>query len=152
MELKDQFEKYYNSIMEEDVARCIVYAWTLMVIADTKIEPVELEALKNFARTNNITSPFNKNNWLPETVGEALNVYSVEGMDAIFDVIKEVITKTDTDTKRFLLYSLIELACVDGDFAQQEVDVLNRMVEIMEVSKVDLLKIGMLYATYKQKK
>ena len=97
-----------------------------------------------------ITQQFNQENWLSETVGEALNVYKTEGEETLFSIIDELLCNTSVNTKRILLYSLMQLACVDEDFSDRELDVLNRIVELLAISRRDVLMMGMLYATYKQ--
>ena len=149
MGLREQFEKY-DIITDQDVARGVVYAWTVVIVADARVEQVELNALENFARVHNITQQFNQENWLSETVGEALNVYKTEGEETLFSIIEELLSNTSVNTKRILLYSLMQLACVDGDFADRELDVLNRIVELLAIDRRDVLMMGMLYATYKQ--
>jgi uncharacterized tellurite resistance protein B-like protein len=149
MGVKEQFEKY-DIITDQDVARGVVYAWTAVIVADARVEQVELNALENFARVHNITQQFNQENWLSETVGEALNVYKTEGEETLFSIIEELLSNTSVNTKRILLYSLMQLACVDGDFTDQELDVLNRIVELLAISRRDVLMMGILYATYKQ--
>lgn len=149
MGLREQFEKY-DIITDQDVARGVVYAWTVVIVADARVEQVELNALENFARVHNITQQFNQENWLSETVGEALNVYRTEGEETLFSIIEELLSNTSVNTKRILLYSLMQLACVDGDFADRELDVLNRIVELLAIDRRDVLMMGMLYATYKQ--
>ena len=41
MGLREQFEKY-DIITDQDVARGIVYAWTVLVVADARVEQVIL--------------------------------------------------------------------------------------------------------------
>jgi len=149
MGLREQFEKY-DIITDEDIARAIVYSWTLMVIADARVEQCELKALQRFAKAHQVTQLFNRENWLGDTVGEALNVFHAEGQDSLLAVIKEQLKNASVENKRVLLYSLTKLACVDGDFHERELDLLDRMVELMGISKRDLLMISMLYATYHQ--
>ncbi|MCP5105206.1 MAG: hypothetical protein GY950_17590 [bacterium] len=146
MGLREQFEKY-DIITDEDIARGIVYAWTTMVVADNRVEQVEMDALKKFARVHNITQKFNQADWLSHTVGEALNVHKTEGEDSLFAIIEELLGNTNCENKRILLYTLMELACVDCDFTDQELDVLNRIVELLDISRRDVLMMGMLYAT-----
>ncbi len=146
MGLREQFEKY-NIITDEDIARGIVYAWTLMVVADAKVEQVELKALEEFVKTHDATQRFNKNDWLSDGVGEALNVYRTEGEDALYAVIKEMLDNTGKETKRRLLFSLMELACVDGDFDNRELDVLHRIVTSLQIELKDAIMMGMLFAT-----
>jgi uncharacterized tellurite resistance protein B-like protein len=150
MGLREQFEKY-DIITDQDIARGVVYAWTIMVVADARVEQVELNALEIFANVHNITQPFNQADWLSETVGEALNVYRTEGEETLFSIIEELLSNTCVNDKRVLLYTLMQLACVDGDFTDRELDVLNRIVELLAISRRDVLLIGILYATYKQK-
>jgi uncharacterized tellurite resistance protein B-like protein len=147
--LREQFEKY-DIITDEDIARGIVYAWTAMVVADSKVEQVELNAMEDFAKIHTITQPFNQGDWLCQTVGEALNVYNAEGAETLFPIIKEQLKNTNQSNKRILLYTLMQLACVDGDFTDKELDVLNRMVEILDINRRDVLMLGMLFATYKE--
>ncbi len=149
MGLREQFERY-DIITDEDIARGIVYAWTLMVVADAKVERVELKALECFAKVHHLTQPFNQANWLSDTVGEALNVYKTEGEKSLLSIIEELLINTSVENKRVLLYSLMQMACVDGDFTDQELDVMDRMVELLGLSTRDVLMMGMLYATYKQ--
>ena len=150
MGLREQFEKY-DVITDEDIARGIVYAWTLMVVADEKVKQSEMNALENFAAVHEITQPFSRPDWLSDTVGEALNVYKTEGQDALFTVVAELLTNTNPDTRRVLFYTLMQLACVDGDFTDRELDVLNRTAEMLDIGKRDVLMMGMLYATYKDR-
>jgi uncharacterized tellurite resistance protein B-like protein len=149
MGLREQFEKY-DIITDQEVARGVVYAWTVLVVADARVEQVELNALESFAKVHNITQQFNQENWLSETVGEALNVYKTEGEETLFSIIEEVLGNTSVNTKRILIYSLMQLACVDEDFSDRELDVLNQIVELLGISRRDVLMMGMLYATYKQ--
>ncbi len=149
MGLKEQFEKY-DMITDEDIARAIIYAWTLMVVADARVEQAELKALERFAKAHKLTQQFNQDSWLEDTVGEALNVYNTEGLESLLTVIKEQMGSSSIETKRLLLYSLTKLACVDGEFCDRELDLLNRIVELLGISKRDLLMISMLYATYNQ--
>lgn len=148
MGLKEQFEKY-EVIKGEDVARGIVYAWTAMVVADDKVAQEELEALERFARIHNLTQPFNSEEWLGKTVGEALSVYKTEGMNTLFSIIEELLANTTTHAKQVLLYSLMEISCVDEECCDREIEVLNRMVELLDISRQDVLMMGMLFATYK---
>ena len=150
MGLREQFEKY-DVITDEDIARGIVYAWTLMVVADEKVKQSEMNALENFAAVHDVTKPFSRPDWLSETVGEALNVYKTEGQDALFTVVEELLTNTSPDARRVLFYTLMQLACVDGDFTDRELDVLNRIAELLDIGKRDMLMMGMLYATYKDR-
>jgi len=149
MGLREQFEKY-DIITDQDIARGVVYVWTVVVVADARVEQVELNALENFARVHNITQQFNQENWLSETVGEALNVLKTEGEETLLSIIDELLCNTSVNTKLILLYSLMQLACEDEDFADRELDVLNRIVELLAISRRDVLMMGMLYATYKQ--
>ncbi|NIM13585.1 MAG: hypothetical protein GTO45_15835 [Candidatus Aminicenantes bacterium] len=150
MGLREQFEKY-DVITDEDIARGIVYAWTAMVVADARIEPAELNALESFAKAHNITQEFNQEEWLTETVGEALSVYKAEGPETLLAIIQKQLNHTSVESKRLLLYSLMQLACVDGDFDDRELDVLNRVVELLDISRRDVLMMGMLFATFKQR-
>jgi uncharacterized tellurite resistance protein B-like protein len=95
-----------------------------------------------------LTQQYNQGPWLDDTVGEALNVYNAEGIESLLTVIKDQMGSASVETKRLLLYSLTKLACVDGDFCDRELDLLNRIVDLLGVSKRDLLMICMLYATY----
>jgi tellurite resistance protein len=150
MGLREQFEKY-DIITDEDIARGIVYAWIVIVLADAKVESVELMALERFAKIHNITRQFNQEEWLSNTVGEALSVYKSEGMDTLLAVIQELLDNTSIDTKRILLFSLMQLACIDGDFTQPELDMLNQVVELLDISRGDVLMMGMLFATYRER-
>lgn len=146
MGLKEQFEKY-NIITDEDIARGIVYAWTLMVVADAKVEQIELKTMEHFACSHRATHQFNCPDWLSEVVGEALNVYKAEGPDTLLGIIQDMLINTNRETKEVLIYTLMQLAHVDGDFTNRELDVLYRMVETLDICRRDVLKIGMLYAT-----
>ncbi|MCP4214498.1 MAG: hypothetical protein GY765_07565 [bacterium] len=147
MGFREQFEEY-NIITDEDTARGIIYAWALVLVADTKIEQDELKNLEDFARLNNISPQFKNAAWLSKTVDEALGVYKAEGAEIIFTILKEVLGDISDNTKRLLLYSLMQLAAVDGDFDERELDALARIVETLEISKRDTLMMGMLNATY----
>lgn len=142
MGLREQFENF-EIITDEGIARGIVYAWVVMVVADARVERAELDALERFAKVHNITQQFNRENWLSDTVGEALNVYQTEGQESLFSVMEELLNHTGSDTKRVLLFSLMHLACVDGDFTERELDALNRIAEILEISRRDVLMVGM---------
>ena len=98
------------------------------------------------------TKDFNRSEWLSEAVGEALNVYKTEGQEAILAIIQDLLTNTSKETKKVLIYTLMQLAYVDGDFTDRELDVLYRMVELLDVSRKDLVMIGMMYATKSQPK
>lgn len=148
MGLRKEFEKI-DIITDEDIARGIVYAWTAMVVADARVEQSELIALEKFAKIHNITQQFNQGEWLSDTVGEALNVYNAEGEESLFSVIEELLDNTSIDTKRILLFTLMHLACVDGDFAERELDMLERMIAHLDIGYRDILMLGTLFATYK---
>jgi uncharacterized tellurite resistance protein B-like protein len=149
MGLKQQFEQY-DIITDEDIARGIVYAWTLMVVADSRVEQTELNAMERFAKVHKVTRQFNRGTWLEDTVGEALSVYNTEGEESLFAIIKKQLHSSSVETKRVLLFSLIKLACADEDFSDRELDVLDRMVALLNIGRRDVLMIGMLYATYKE--
>ncbi len=145
MGLKQQFEKC-DVITDEDIARGIVYAWTLMVLVDERVEYSELNALEMFAKVHKVTQRFNTGSWLEDTVGEALNVYNVEGEESLLAIIKDQLSNSSAETKRVLLFSLIKLACVDEDFSERELDLLDKMVQLLALGRRDILMIGMLYA------
>ncbi|MCP5054639.1 MAG: hypothetical protein GY940_46170 [bacterium] len=149
MGLKQQFEQY-DIITDEDIARGMVYSWTLMVMVDGRVEGAELEALEGFAKSHKTTRRFHRDNWLDETVAEALNVYNAEGPESLFGIIKEQLTNSSIETKRVLLFSMLKMACVDEDFCDRELDLLERMVEILGIGRRDILMIGMLYAAHKE--
>jgi len=146
MGLKQQFEKYHI-ITDEDIARGVVYAWTLVVVADERVAQEELQSLERFAAMHHITRRFNNESWLEDTVGEALNVYNTEGPDSLLAIIKDQLGQTSIEARRVLLYSLVKLACVDEDFSQQELEILDRIIEMLDISRKDVLMIGILYAT-----
>ena len=150
MGLREQFERY-DVITDEDIARGIIYTWTLLVVADGKVEQAEMNALKNFAGVNELTRPFSQPEWLNQTVGEALSVYRAEGQEALYPVILELLCNTGPDVRRVLFYTLMQLACVDGDFTDRELDVLNRIGDLLDIGKRDFLMMGMLYAAYKDR-
>lgn len=148
MGLRKEFEKI-DIITDEDIARGIVYAWTAMVVADARVEQSELIALEKFTRIHNITQQFNQGEWLSDTVGEALNVFKAEGVESLFSVIEELLDNSSAETKRILLYTLMHLACVDGDFAERELDFLEKIIHCLDIDCRDVLMMGTLFATYK---
>ncbi len=146
MGLREQFEMH-DIITDEGIARGIVYAWTLVVVADEKVEGVEMKSLEEFAKTHNITKQFNQDDWLSETVGQALSVYKTEGEDALFEIIEELLKGTGEENKLILLTSLLQLACVDGDFDTKELLVLERIADMLDISRQDTLMVAMAFAT-----
>jgi tellurite resistance protein len=145
MGLKQQFEKY-NVITDEDIAQGLVYAWTLMVVADERVEGTELKALAEFAGSHKVTRRFDEGVWLENTVGEALNVYNTEGQETLLSIVKEQLKNASVENKRMLLFTLLKLALVDDDFSDRELDLLERMSDLLELNRRDILMLGILNA------
>lgn len=149
MSLKQQFEKY-NIITDEDIARGVVYAWTLMTVADQRVERVELDTIQRFANSYKMTRRFHEGDWLENTVGEALNVYNTEGKESLLSIIAEQLKNASLGIKRLLLFSMIQLACCDEDFSERELELLDHVVDLLKLHRKDVLMIGMLYATARE--
>jgi tellurite resistance protein len=134
------------SVNDETVAKGFCLAWTAVVAADGKIDKKELLLLNNFAKSSTATKKFYNEQWIAGAFEEALKLLNEGGLSALYSAVASHFANAAEGDPQVLLYSLMHLACIDGDFSEKEMDAVNDIVETLEIGRKDVLLTGMIYA------
>lgn len=148
MGLADLFKKDIV-IGDESLAKGFVYAWTAVAIADGHIANEELGKLNTFARATDATKNFYSEQWIAAIFEEAIKIYKQQGMDALIATTATYFQNAESKEKQILLYTLMDLGCIDGDFASHEMGAIKTIVDAMDISREDVLFAGMIFAANK---
>ena len=148
MGLADLFKK--NIVIgDESLARGFVYAWTAVAVADGQISNAELGKLNTFAKATDATKNFYSETWIAAIFEEAIKIYKQQGMDALIATIGPLFANAQSKEKQILLYTLMDLGCIDGDFSSHEMGAIKSIVESIDISREDVLFAGLIFAANK---
>jgi len=148
MGLADLFKKDIV-IGDESLAKGFVYAWTAVALADGKISNEELGKLNTFAKATDATKNFYSEQWIAAIFEEAVIIYKQQGMDALIATIGPFFANAESKERQILLYTLMLLGCIDGDFSSSEMGAVKSIVDAIDISREDVLFAGMVFASNK---
>lgn len=140
------------TVDNEQLAKGFFHAWIAVIASDDQIEPVELAVVDNFARVSKITEKFYSKEWADRVFREVLDHLNQKGIFGIFSAISQYFDNAMDSDKQLLLYSLIELACVDDNFSEDEMETVFQVMEALDVNRRDVLLAGMLFAARQSEK
>lgn len=140
------------SVDNEAVAKGFALAWTAIVASDCKIDKAELLLLNNFAKNSVGTKKFYSEQWIAGVFEEAIKLLNEGGQNAVYSEIVNLFENAAEGDRQVLLYSLMNLACIDGDFSRKEMDSVFEIAETLGIEAKDILYTGMLFAAKSFKK